>query len=135
MTRQQRVTRTPIRDTRRKILTVNGAEPGYFYRFVNDVGDNVKRRLEQGYEIVEDPNISIGDRRVAVPSKEGTPVQSVVGTNKDGSSLRAFLMRIKNEWREEDDAIRNQRTVDLEAGIVQGAKAKGFQGDVKVERD
>ena len=76
--RLPREKRTPINGTR-NILTIRGQEPGYRYRIVNDDGDRIPMLQEQGYELVQDASITVGDRRIANPTKEGSPVQVSVG--------------------------------------------------------
>ena len=87
--------RTPL--SKRNRLDIKNKEPGYVYRIVNDVDDRVSVLQEQGYEIVTDSSITIGDRRVGRASQDGSPVQVAVGGGTDG-----FLMRIKEEFYQEE---------------------------------
>lgn len=108
--------RTPLKD--RSLLGVKGKEPGFAYRVVNDIGDRVSMFQEQGYEVVTDGAVTIGDRRVGKPSKDGSPVQVSVG-----GGINGFLMRIKDEYFKEDQAYKEQKTAELEQSMRNEAGA------------
>lgn len=123
MARTERATRTPL--STRSILEVKGQEAGYTYRVVNDVGDRIDTFKEAGYGVVTDPNVTIGDRRVTNPSKEGSAVTTSVG-----GGVKGVLMRIKDEWYKEDQKAK-QRTVDeLEAATNKNSSTD--YGSVKI---
>ena len=111
----QRTQRTPLAN--RSVLGIKGKEPGYVYRIVNDTGDRVASFQEQGYEIVTDSSITIGDRRVGKASADGSPVQVAVGNGIDG-----YLMRIKEEYYKEDQAYKEQKLSELEQSMRKEAK-------------
>ena len=71
---------------------------GFQYRVINDEWskdpDRVKRAMQGGYEKVEGYD------------------QMVVGTNEDGSAIKGTLMRIPQEWYDEDQKVK-QREVDM----------------------
>jgi hypothetical protein len=69
--------RTPV-GTRNK-LTVQGKDPNYVYRIVNDVGDRIQQFIDAGYEIVEAKDVRVGDKRVETASSEGSQAQVSVG--------------------------------------------------------
>lgn len=91
---------------------VKGAEPGYVYRIVNDVGDRVSSLQEQGYEIVTDNSVKIGDRRVGKASQDGSPVQVSVG-----GGVQGFLMRQKQEYYDEDQKYKQQQIQETERAM------------------
>lgn len=97
-----RVKRQPIRARGR--LTVGGKDSNYVYRFVNDIGDRVTMFQEAGYELVTKDAHKIGDNRVDIASPDGTNAMVSVGVKPNGDAQRAYLMRIKREWFEEDQA-------------------------------
>lgn len=115
MSKVTRPKRTPINGTR-NVLGVQGKEDGYHYRIVNDDGDRVKMFEEQGYEIVTDPNVKVGDRRVANPTSEGSAVQVSVG-----GGTKAYVMRIKREWYEEDQASKQAFINEQESAMKKDA--------------
>lgn len=100
--------RSPL--SRRNRLEIKNKEAGYFYRIVNDVDDNVELLLDRGYEIVPDAKVgSKGDRRVDNTTSPGTAAHFSVG-----QGTKALVMRIKDEWKKEDDLIKAQVVDDSE---------------------
>lgn len=110
-----RVKRTPING--RNILSVSNKEPGYEYRFVNDVGDRVEIFKERGWELVDSADVRIGDRRVENPGPLGSKAQAAV----DKTGTKAFLMRIKKEWYDEDQAEKGKAIAEQELAMKQQA--------------
>ena len=121
----QRTQRTPLAN--RSVLGIKGKEPGYVYRIVNDTGDRVASFQEQGYEIVTDSSITIGDRQVGKASADGSPVQVAVGNGIDG-----YLMRIKEEYYKEDQAYKEQKLSELEQSMRKEAKDISDYGNLKI---
>ena len=117
--------RTPLAN--RSVLSVKGKEPGYEYRIVNDVGDRVEMFKSMGYEVVADDSVQIGERRIANPSREGSPVQVSVG-----GGTRAFLMRQKAEWYKEDQATKEAQLKDQEQAMRTEAQS-GMYGKLKID--
>ena len=124
-----RTRRTPINGTRNR-LSVRGKEPGYEYRIVNDTDDRIQTLQEIGYEIVTDSKVSVGDKRIANPTQEGSPVQVSVG-----QGVKAYLMRQKQEWYDEDQAAKNAKTDELESQMKREAKEAGFYGKLKISNE
>ena len=130
-----RVTATPNRPRRtsingtRNVLSVEGKDPGYVYRVVNDTGDRVAQMESIGYEIVQDQNIRVGDRRVANPTKEGSPVKVSVG-----GGIQGYVMRIKKDFYEEDQSAKQDYLNKLEESL-KPTKGGDLQGSVKISRD
>lgn len=118
--------RTPINGVR-NILTVQGKEPGYEYRVVNDEGDRVAQFESMGYEIVTDQTIKVGDRRVANPTKEGSAVQVSVG-----GGVKAYVMRIKKEFYDEDQAAKQVRVNEQEADMKKTARNSADYGKLEI---
>jgi hypothetical protein len=124
--RAARQTRAPV--TERQILSVKGKEPGYVYRIVNDVGDRIAELQDRGYELVDASAVRIGDKRVNGTKAEGTYAQVSVG-----GGIKAFVMRQKEEWYNEDQISKQARVNQLEDTIKQ--TPDGFTGSVKVTRE
>ncbi len=118
--------RTIINGTR-NVLTVSGKEPGFEYRIVNDEGDRISQFEERGYEIVKDQNIKVGDRRIANPTKEGSPIQVSVG-----GGTKAFVMRVPKEFYDEDRAAKDKHIDDLERGTLKEAREGADYGKISV---
>lgn len=126
-TKANRPQRTPLAN--RSVLGIKGKEPGYVYRIVNDTGDRIASFQEQGYEIVTDSSITIGDRRVGRASQDGSPVQVSVGQGIDG-----FLMRIKEEYHKEDQAYKEQQLRELEQSMKKDATNTSDYGKLDIKQ-
>lgn len=122
-----RTKRAPING--RNILTASNKEPGYVYRFVNDVGDRVAIFQERGWELVDAKDVRIGDRRVENPSNLGSKAQASV----DKQGTKAFLMRIKQEWYDEDQADKQQIVNEQERSMKQSALSNNELRSGKLE--
>lgn len=123
----KRPRRTSINGVR-NVLTVSGKDPSYVYRVVNDTGDRVSQMEGIGYEVVKDPNVTVGDRRIANPTKEGSPVKVAVG-----GGTQAYVMRIPKEFYDEDMKAKLKSVDDMEKGTLREAKQNSDYGKVKVE--
>lgn len=123
--RTTRTTRVPV--TERNILSVKGKEPGFHYRIVNDTGDRITQLQDAGYEFVDASTVQVGDKRINSTSPEGTHAQVSVG-----AGTKAYVMRIKQEWYDEDQASKQVRVNQLEDTIKQ--QASEFTGNVKISR-
>jgi hypothetical protein len=112
-----RVQRTPVGT--RNILTVAGKDPSYVYRIINDSGDRVQEFMDAGYELVDADSVRVGDKRVNSAKAEGSKAQLSVGQGQ-----KAFVVRIKKEWYEEDQAAKLAHVNQLE----DATKAKALDG-------
>lgn len=124
--RSGRTKRTPING--RNILAVSGKEAGYTYRIVNDVGDRVKMFEDNGWELVEADAVRVGDRRVSGASSLGSKAQ--VSVNKDGT--KAFVMRIKDEWFQEDQESKARAIAEQELSMKQQALSEQDYGKLEI---
>jgi hypothetical protein len=121
-----RVRRTPV--GRRNVLTLSGKEPGYEYRYVNDIGDRVQQFLDAGYELVEAKNVQIGDSRIGRPSAEGSNAQASVG-----NGVKAFAMRIREDWYAEDQAAKQAHVKAIEDATKEKA-LDGTYGKLEISK-
>ena len=113
--------------TNRSVLGVKGKEPDFDYRIVNDVGDRIESFKERGYEIVTDNSVQVGDKRVANPSKEGTPQQVSVG-----GGVKAYVMRIKKDWYKEDQQSKELQLQEQEKSMKKEASKDLAYGQIKL---
>ena len=120
-----RVKRASINGTR-NVLTVSGKDPNYEYRVVNDTGDRVAMMQERGYEVVTDKSVTVGERRIANPTQEGSPVQASVG-----GGTKAYVMRIRKDWYDEDQQAKAAQVAETEAAMKRDAK-EGMYGKLEI---
>jgi hypothetical protein len=109
-----RPTRTPV--STRNILTVKGVEEGYVYRVVNDTGDRIAQFIDGGYELVKADTVRVGDKRVNSPTAEGSNAQVSVGKGE-----KAYVMRIRKEFYDEDQQAKQAKVNELEQTMKQKA--------------
>lgn len=125
-TKKRRPRRTSINGTR-NVLTVQGKEPGFVYRIVNDDGDRVGQMEDIGYEVVCDSSVKVGDRRVANATQQGSPVRVSVGRGVQG-----VLMRIPKEFYDEDQAAKQNNLNELDAQMKREIKTSADYGKVSI---
>lgn len=124
---ERRVRRNPI--GQRNVLSVLGKEAGYEYRFVNDTGDRVESFKENGWEVVQNKDVRIGDKRIEQTKADGSIAQASVG-----GGMKAVLMRIREDWYQEDQAAKQAHVNASEEAMRQKA-LDGTYGDLKITRD
>lgn len=105
-------------------------DPNFEYRFVNDVGSRVANFQSAGYELVQDSDIVVGDSRVFDPSDLGS---AKCVTSNDGT--KSFLMRIKKEWHQEDQATKLQQVNETEKAMKSDASRGSDYGSLKLSRE
>lgn len=121
-----RVRRTPIRE--RNVLSVTGKKEGYHYRIVNDTGDRVAQFKEAGYELVDASEVQIGDKRVSQPTAVGTTATASVG-----GGMKGVVMRIPQEWYNEDQSSKQEQLKELERSMKETAQ-NGTYGTLDISR-
>ena len=112
---------------RRGRLNVTGKEEGFVYRIVNDDVGRVMELQERGYDIVPHDNVTVGDKRVGMPQKVGSPIEISVGGGK-----KAYLMRIRQDWYDEDQAAKQEEIHQLENSL-QGDSGSDY-GKLEISR-
>lgn len=107
---------------------VGDKDPNFEYRFVNDAGARISNFQSAGYEFVTDDSLKVGDSRVFDPSDIGS---AKCVTSNDGT--KSYLMRIKKEYYEEDQAAKAQHIDETEKAMKQTASQD--YGNIKLSRD
>lgn len=114
--RRQRV---PLGGHRQKLQAKQHA--GFHRRWFNDVDTRLLDAKGAGYDYVRDEKAK---------GEDGTDsrLSRVVGVKEDGSPMRAFLMEIRQDWYDEDQAAK-QKLIDetdsaIRRGNVRGANPK-----------
>ena len=103
----------------RLTLAVKFDIPGHHMCWMNDDG-NVESALDSGYEFVTRGETELENGVTPSNVDMGDRIKQKVGTTQQGDVLYAFLMKIKNEWHEEDMA-----TIELQNKQVEDAIASG----------
>lgn len=123
---QTRVRRTALEG--RNKLRVKGKDPNYEYRIVNDIDDRIQDFLDKGYEFETSEEVRVGDSRVEQDSKMGTIRRASVG-----GGVKAILMKIKKEWYDEDQKIK-QEYIDKTEQAMRPNPNEGTYGKIDITR-
>lgn len=103
------IQRAPERQSRQRIpfgvprakMSVIANLPGYFLAWINDDGGRLEEAQLGGYEFVARDEIILAPGVTPTNSDQGSKVSMIVGRTKEGGPQRAYLMKIRNEWKEE----------------------------------
>jgi hypothetical protein len=129
--RAERPKRVPISGTR-DLLTVEGKDPNFHYRWFsdkNETGQRIHRAKLAGYELVLSEEVRVGDAAVFKSSNVGSIVR--VPDGRSGNYL--YLMKLPQEWREEDLQDRANRNKETE-NLISQTRDEGQYGEVKISR-
>ena len=120
-----RVARKPL--TQRGPQAIAGDKnPEFEYRFVNDTGSRIQNFKAAGYEFVTGDDLIVGDNRVSDAADLGSAKRVI---SNDGTT--SYLMRIKKDWYEEDQASKAAAIKEQEAAMKQEASA-GMYGKLNI---
>ena len=112
--------RVPLGQMRKKLAVEE--LPGFVMRWVNDVESRVFDAEEGGYAFVTYAELNgrpIGQRNTVPSSLEmGAKVQKAVGKDDQGAPIHAYLMKIKQEWYDEDQREKDRAVDATEDGVV-----------------
>ena len=112
--------RVPVSGNK-NVMTVEGKDDGYVYRWVNDIDNRVQRFKAAGYENV-DHEVEVGDES----ANRGSVVGKTVSKNV-GHGTTSYLMRVKKEFYEED-MKEVQSTVDETEAAMKRSLNDGADG-------
>lgn len=110
----QRKTRVPLGVPRAKLQAPE--IKGFRTRWINDYTGRIEQAIAGGYEHVYEKDLQ-GE---AGNTDLGEKVSRIVGRNEDASPLRAFLMKIKEEWYQEDQRAKRKQLDETDAAIRRG---------------
>jgi hypothetical protein len=99
---------------------------GYHLHWINDYAGRIPQAHQGGYEFVTSEEAMVNSFSLGTASDltgntdMGSRVSVVVGKNEDGSPLRAYLMKIRNEWFVEDQEVAQERVDAVDQQIKRG---------------
>lgn len=139
MSDKERRERVPFSTNRRR-LALHKELDGFITRWFNDLDDRLQRAEDAGYQYVHRKEIGqVGDKDISNGNTDvNSRVSRVVGRQPTGQPIRAYLMKIRKDWYETDQAKKEEvnARVDeaIRAGTSGGAKVENQYGDVRLNR-
>ena len=103
----------------RLTLAVTFEIPGHHLCWTNDDGQ-VETALDSGYEFVTTGETELENGVAPSNVDMGDKIKQKVGTTPQGEILYAYLMKIKQEWHEEDMAAIEAQNKQIEDAIAGG---------------
>jgi hypothetical protein len=103
----------------RLTLAVKFEIPGHHLCWMNDDG-NVEQALDSGYEFVTRGETELESGVTPSNVDISDKIKQKVGTTQQGDVLYAYLMKIKQEWFEEDMAAIEAQNRQVEDAIASG---------------
>lgn len=102
--------------------------PGFHLHWFVGTPERIQRALDGGYEFVDEKELKInnvslgGDSTASGNTDMGSRVSVVSGqeVGKDGQPTRLILMKIKQEWYEEDQRLVEERNEQVAAALRGG---------------
>ena len=117
--------RNAFNGTKQKLQVGNGI-PGYHLHIFNDEPGRIQTALDGGYEFVSPDEVGGTTENVVSRNTDiGDKVRFLVGANATGEPVYAYLMKIKQEWFEEDQKALQERN-DLTDRAIKGGKLAGI---------
>ena len=134
--RRERVSMTESR-SKLKTNVKKQVEDNYYLRWFNDVGSRIQDALNASYEFVNAKEIEgrVGDKEV---HGDNSDLNSRVSkkTKVGDDEITVFLMKLPNDLKAEDDAVKAAKNdmVDdsIRAGTSGGASIGNQYGEVKM---
>lgn len=134
--------RVSFSGSRRRLSTelIPELAKAYRIRWFNDTSDRIDRAINGGYEFVLNKELDgrVGDKEVHGGNSDLNDKVSKIVTPDPVAPVRAYLLKIRNEFWEEDKAEHEARNnlIDeaIRAGTSGGASVAKSYGDVSLTR-
>lgn len=98
-------------------LSVSREIPGHHIHWVNDEPGRIHSAEESGYQFVTPDEVGM--------EQGETRIKRLVGKNDDGTALYAYLMKIKQEWYDEDQRELQSNVDRIDSAIRRGTFEDG----------
>mgnify|MGYP001576748226 CR=1 FL=1 len=102
--------------------------PGYHQYWFLSTADELQRAIDGGYEFVDPAEVRLnsvslgGNSAVSGNTDMGSRVSVVAGgVGADGQAIRHILMKIRQEWYEEDQKLLEERSAQTARALTAGA--------------
>jgi hypothetical protein len=94
---------------------------GYHPYWRNDQDGRVQEALANGYEFVSPDEVEEVHLRISATEPASDRVSRIVGYTERGDPIKAFLLKIKKEWHDENMAFYQKRNDAIDRKIRSGA--------------
>lgn len=113
--------RVPLGGLRQKLAVPDRLkDSAHNFRIFNDNGARLQEALDAGYEFVYDKGTDDADEYKGTKDGIGTKVSYHVGPGPDGKPMKGYLMKIRKDWYEEDQAEKQKIVDDIDRAIKGG---------------
>lgn len=116
--------------TRKRRNVFNGTEaklgvrsqiPGYHLHIFTDVGSRVQEAIDSGYEFVTPTEIGgVSENVVSRNGDLGERIRYLVNPRAEGTEQFGYLMKVRQEWFEEDQAELQAKNNRIDSAIRKG---------------
>jgi len=130
--------------TRKKRNVFNGTEakisvqsqiPGYHLHVFTDAGGRIQAAMDSGYEFVSPDEVGgVSENVVSRNGDLGERIRFLVNPRAEGTEQYGYLMKIRQEWFEEDQAELQNKNNLIDAAIRKG-KITGSNSSFYTPRD
>lgn len=96
--------------------------PGYDLRWFNDTPGRLQQAQQGGWGFVGRDEVTRPDGNKVVDANSSTDSRhsAIAGVLENNAPLNMYLMKIRKEWREEDQADAQRKINETEAHMVRG---------------
>lgn len=102
-------------------LSVREQIPGYHLRIFTDAGSRIQEATDSGYEFVTPTEVGgVSENVVSRNGDLGERIRYLVNPRAVGTEQFGYLMKIRNEWFEEDQSELQAKNNRIDAAIRKG---------------
>jgi hypothetical protein len=116
--------------TRKRRNVFNGTEaklgvrnqiPGYHLHIFTDTGSRIQEAMDSGYEFVTPDEIGgVSENVVSRNGDLGERIRYLVNPRAEGTEQYGYLMKVRQEWYEEDQAELQAKNNRIDAAVRNG---------------
>jgi hypothetical protein len=102
-------------------ISVRQAIPGYHLHVFTDTGGRIKEAVDSGYEFVAPGEVGgVSENVVSRNGDLGERIRYLVNPRATGSEQFGYLMKIRQEWFEQDQADLQAKNTKIDTAIRKG---------------
>ena len=102
-------------------LSVREQIPGYHLHVFTDTAQRIQEALDNGYEFVKATEVGgVGSNVVSNNGDLGDKIRYLVNPRSEGSEQFGYLMKIRQEWFDEDQRSLQEKNNQIDVSIRKG---------------